>query len=52
MYVFPVFLKAGKHKYMVKDNDNEFFLHKFISNIREEDIPICKLILYLIFNSY
>lgn len=45
LYVYPVFLKAGKHSYMVENVDRETFLHKFIANFREEEIPICKLLL-------
>ncbi|CDW89852.1 UNKNOWN [Stylonychia lemnae] len=40
LYVYPCFIRAGKHSYIVKNTDDDYFLHKMIAPFREEDIPV------------
>eukprot|EP00347_Sterkiella_histriomuscorum_P014450 403360819 len=40
LYVYPVFMRSGKHSYMIENIDQETFMHKLIAPFREEDIPI------------
>lgn len=48
LYVIPCFMKPGKQCYMVKQQDNdlvygdtEWFHHKCLAPVREEDVAIC-----------
>lgn len=40
VYVFPCFLKPGKHQFLVGDEQGDFHLHKFISPTRIDPIPL------------
>ena len=46
IWVFPAFVKSGKHSYFVLD-EQEQYSHKLIANFREEEVPVSK---FLIFN--
>mmetsp|Transcript_33982 Transcript_33982/g.33126 ORF Transcript_33982/g.33126 Transcript_33982/m.33126 type:complete len:307 (+) Transcript_33982:58-978(+) len=39
VYVYPLFVEAGKHKFIVQ-GAQDITVHNFISTVREEDIPI------------
>lgn len=37
LYVYPTFLRSGKHHYLVQFNQSNYFGH-FISSYREEEV--------------
>lgn len=48
VFVLPCFIKPGKQFYSVMLNDqhkedNDWFIHKCLAPVRDEDIPICKI---------
>jgi hypothetical protein len=39
VYVYPCFLKGGKHQFLIGTETGDFHLHKFISPMRIDPIP-------------
>jgi len=39
VFVYPCFMKPGRHKFFVYDKQNEYYLHRMLAPIRIENIP-------------
>jgi hypothetical protein len=47
VYVYACFMRPGKNSYLIKSNDTqEVNMLRCITTLREEDIPVCKHILF------